>query len=102
MAALDLVPATSRAFTEARRQRAGLLAGSGRGLPALAAALDSVDGVSIDPLDRARLTADVYDTALREVLENGRRARRADRRPRRRRRASCATGWSPPTGTWPG
>ena len=38
--ALDLVPVTSRAFTQARRRRAGLLAESGGGLPSLAAALD--------------------------------------------------------------
>ena len=38
--ALDLVPVTSRAFTPARRRRAGLLAESGGGLPSLAAALD--------------------------------------------------------------
>ncbi len=71
VAALDLVPPTSRAFTEARRQRAGLLAGSGRGLPALAAAMTSIDGVGIDPLDRARLTAGVLDLALQQVLEHG-------------------------------
>jgi serine/threonine-protein kinase PknG len=71
VAALDLVPSTSRAFTEARRQRAELLAASGRGLPALAAALESVRGVSIDPLDRASLTTTVYDAALRDVLDSG-------------------------------
>ena len=49
VAALDLVPATSRAFTQARRRRAGLLAGSGGGLPSLAAALDSIESLTIDP-----------------------------------------------------
>jgi serine/threonine-protein kinase PknG len=69
--ALDLVPTTSRAYTEARRQRAELLAGSGGGLPAMSAALASVDGVGIDPLDLARLATTVYDTALGEVLRSG-------------------------------
>jgi serine/threonine-protein kinase PknG len=66
--ALDLVPSTSRAFVEARRQKAGLLAGSGRGLPGLAAALDAVQTVTIEPLDRARLQANVLDAALRTVV----------------------------------
>ncbi len=53
LAALDLVPPTSRAFTSARRQRAGLLADSGRGLPALAEAMGSIDSLTIEPVDRA-------------------------------------------------
>ncbi|HEY8721784.1 serine/threonine-protein kinase [Pengzhenrongella sp.] len=71
VAALDLVPQTSRAYTEARRQRAGLLAASGGGLTALAEAMTSVDGIGIDPLDRSRLTANVLQEALRLVLEKG-------------------------------
>jgi serine/threonine-protein kinase PknG len=71
LAALDLVPATSRAFVEARRQRAGLLAASGRGLDSLAQAMRSIESVTIDPLDRAQLTADVLDAALRAVVEQG-------------------------------
>ena len=71
VAALDLVPPTSRAFPEARRQRAGLLAASGGGLPALASAMTSVEGVSIDPLDRSRLTARVLEAALGLVLAHG-------------------------------
>jgi len=71
VAALDLVPQTSRAYPEARRQRAGLLAGSGGGLPALASAMASVEGIGIDPLDRSRLTANVLSTALELVLANG-------------------------------
>jgi serine/threonine-protein kinase PknG len=67
LAALDLVPASSRAFVEARRQRAGLLASSGRGLPGLSAALASLDGVMIEPQERARLEANVLDAALRAV-----------------------------------
>ena len=71
IAALDLVPSTSRAFVEARRQRAGLLASAGRGLPGLAAALDSVAAVTIEPMDRARLEVDVLEAALGEVLSGG-------------------------------
>ena len=71
VAALDLVPQTSRAFPEARRQRAGLLAASGGGLVALASAMTSVEGVSIDPLDRSRLAAGVLSSALQLVLEHG-------------------------------
>jgi serine/threonine-protein kinase PknG len=71
LAALDLVSATSSAYIEARRQRAGMLAASGRGLPSLAEAMRSIDAVTIDPLDRARLTANVLDAALTTVLDKG-------------------------------
>jgi serine/threonine-protein kinase PknG len=60
LAALDLVPATNRGYIEARRQRAGMLAASGRGLP-----------VTIEPVDRARLEANVLDVALRTVVAKG-------------------------------
>ena len=69
--ALDLVAPTSRAYTEARRQRASLLAASGGGLPALAEAMSSIDGVGVDALDRTRLTADVLRAALALVLQHG-------------------------------
>jgi serine/threonine-protein kinase PknG len=71
LAALDLVPRTSGAYVRARRQRAGLLAGSGRGLPALAQAMDSITALTIDPVDRANLAADVFRTALAEVQQSG-------------------------------
>ena len=44
VAALDLVPSTSRSFPEARRLRAVQLYESGQGLPALAQAMDSLQG----------------------------------------------------------
>jgi len=69
--ALDLVPGTSRAFTQARRRRAGLLAESGGGLPALAQALDSIDNLTIDPADRARFQVDVLSEALTVVKDGG-------------------------------
>src|SRR4051795_11471710 len=61
-------PAASRGYVEARRQRATLLAGSGRGLPALSDALGSIDSVTIDPLDRARLRTEGLGAALTVVL----------------------------------
>ena len=71
LAALDLVPRTSGSYVRARRQRAGLLAGSGRGLPALAQAMNSIESLTIDPVDRANLAADVFRTALTEVQQSG-------------------------------
>jgi serine/threonine-protein kinase PknG len=71
VAALDLVPRTSGAYVTARRHRASILATSGGGLPALAAAMSSVEAITIDPVDRATLSVDVYGAALREVLANG-------------------------------
>lgn len=69
--ALDLVPATSRAFTQARRRRAGLLAESGGGLPALADALASIDNLTLDAVDRSGLQVQVLEAALSDVTEHG-------------------------------
>ncbi|MGZ0151078.1 tetratricopeptide repeat protein [Kribbella sp. WER1] len=71
LTALDLVPRTSGEYVRARRQRAGLLAGSGRGLPALAEAMNSIATLTIDPADRANLAANVFRTALTEVQQSG-------------------------------
>jgi serine/threonine-protein kinase PknG len=73
ISALDLVPPTSRAFTLARRQRAGLLAGSGRGLAALSEAMNSIESLTIDARDRATLSVTVLDAALGEVRAKGAR-----------------------------
>jgi serine/threonine-protein kinase PknG len=73
ISALDLVPPTSRAFTEARRERAGQLAASGRGLPALSEAMRSVESLTIDAKDRATLLVGVLDVALDEVRTKGAR-----------------------------
>jgi len=73
ISALDLVPATSRAFTQARRERAGQLATSGRGLPALSEAMKSIDSVTLDAADRATLSVSVLDAALDLVRANGAR-----------------------------
>jgi serine/threonine-protein kinase PknG len=71
IAALDQIPATSRAYVEARQRRGTMLAVSGRGLPVLADALASVETVTIDPLDRANLRVEVLSSALDEVLAHG-------------------------------
>ena len=67
VAALDLVPSTSRSYTEARRLRAVHLFESGGGLPSLAQAMDSLHGVRLDPNDQAELTAQILERALAEV-----------------------------------
>ncbi len=69
--ALDLVPSTSRSFTEARRLRAIALFQSGQGLPALSQAMDSLKGVSLDPRDQAELTASILERAVAEVNQSG-------------------------------
>ncbi len=69
--ALDLVPPTSRAFTPARRRRASLLAESGGGLRSLADALESIDNLTIDPVDRSRFRVEVLQSALQVVETNG-------------------------------
>ena len=65
------MPPTSRAYTQARRERAGLLASSGRGLPALSEAMNSIESLTIDARDRATLSASVLDAALDEVQAKG-------------------------------
>ena len=64
-------PSTSRAFTPARRRRAGLLAESGGGLPSLSAAMASIDNLTIDPVDRSRFRVDVLASALDIVESTG-------------------------------
>jgi serine/threonine-protein kinase PknG len=71
IAALEMVPATSRSFVAARRQRATLLIASGGGLDSLAAALDSVRVITLEPADHAGLRAEVLQAALDDVTANG-------------------------------
>lgn len=73
IAALDLVPPTSRSYVAARRQRAELLVQHGQGLDAYAAALDSVQGVTLEPRDRVQLRIDALSAALAEVSKSGAR-----------------------------
>ncbi|PPF32328.1 serine/threonine-protein kinase [Rathayibacter sp. AY1A3] len=69
--ALDIVAPTRSSYSDARRRRAELLAESGRGLPALSAALTSVDSVSIDQRTRLELTTQVLASALELVRRDG-------------------------------
>jgi serine/threonine-protein kinase PknG len=71
VAALELVPPTSRAYPEARAHRAEALLASGGGLSALAAAMASIEVAGIDPGQRMRVTAQVLSDALGEVLRSG-------------------------------
>ncbi len=66
--ALDLIPASSRAYALARPQRGRMLAESGDGLTSLTEALRSIDGVSVDARERAELTVSVMERALAVVL----------------------------------
>jgi serine/threonine-protein kinase PknG len=69
--ALDLVPSTSRSFPQARRLRAIHLYESDTGLLALARALDSMNGVRLDPREHAELTAEILRRAFVEVGRTG-------------------------------
>ncbi len=69
--ALDLVSATSRAYSLARQIRADILTGSGSGVIALSQAWSSVDKVLMDPRERASLDVRIYGKALDEVGQRG-------------------------------
>jgi serine/threonine-protein kinase PknG len=71
LAALDLVPATSRAWVDARRTRAELLAVDGSGLPELAEAAASLRGVNLDPGERERLLVKVFEQGIHAVRRDG-------------------------------
>jgi serine/threonine-protein kinase PknG len=71
VAALDLVPSTSRSFTEARRLRTVALYESDQGLDSLAQAMSSLQGVRLDPRDSAELTAKILEKALVAVQQGG-------------------------------
>jgi serine/threonine-protein kinase PknG len=74
LAALDRIPATSRAFGDARRQRALLLAsaaGSTRPLEDLADAADELDQAALDPKGRAELRIQILSAALDHVRGHG-------------------------------
>ena len=71
VAALDLVPPTSRSFTEARRLRALHLYESADSLPVLSQAMSSIDGVRLDQVEKAELTGQILERALRLVQTAG-------------------------------
>jgi serine/threonine-protein kinase PknG len=69
--ALDLVPSTSRGFTEARRLRAQYLTQDGDGLTALSQAMASLSGVRLDTREQAELTTEILSRALVLVDQGG-------------------------------
>ena len=72
VAALDLVPPTSRGYGESRQLRAEvLLRGAGDDLTRLGAAMISVDGAGMEPYDRAKLSARILGHALEVVARKG-------------------------------
>jgi serine/threonine-protein kinase PknG len=72
VAALDLVPPTSRGYGESRELRAEvLLRGAGDDLMRLSAAMSSVEGASLEPYQRARLTTKILGKALEVVTRKG-------------------------------
>ncbi len=74
LAALDRIPATSRAYGDARRQRALQLAsgaGSAHVLDDLAAAADELEVASLNPTDKADLTIQILSSAVDVVRQHG-------------------------------
>lgn len=71
VAALDMVPKTSRGYPESRQLRAEvLLAGSGSDLAVLDQAMRSIESVPMDPTARQRYTVRILTEAL-EVVTSG-------------------------------
>ena len=74
LAAFDRIPPTSRAYGDARRQRALLLAssdGSADPLDDLAAAADELDQAALDPAGRTALRIQILTSALAHVRDHG-------------------------------
>lgn len=68
VAALDMVPSTSRGYPESRQLRAEvLLAGSGSDLAVLDQAMRSIESVPMDPTARQRYTVRILTEALEAV-----------------------------------
>ena len=72
VAALDLVPTTSRGYPESRRMRAAiLLDGSGQDLTVLAQSLDSIAATRMDGTERGLFTTRILERALAVVEQTG-------------------------------
>ena len=74
LAAFDHIPVTSRAYGDARRQRAILLAnteGSADPLDDLAAAAAELDQAALDPAGRITLRLQILNAALDHVRDHG-------------------------------
>ncbi len=74
LAAFDHIPATSRAYGDARRQRALLLSttdGSADPLDDLASAAGELDQAALDPSGRTALRIQILTSALDHVRDHG-------------------------------
>jgi len=72
VAALDLVPTTSRGYTQSRRLRAEhLLTANAPGLEGLKSAYASIENVRLDPIERHQLTVHILERALAIVHTQG-------------------------------
>jgi serine/threonine-protein kinase PknG len=71
VAALDLVPMTSRAYPDARLRRAWEIIASQEDLGGIVAALDDVAAAGLDPVTVAEVTREGLSAALDLVRENG-------------------------------
>ena len=75
VAALDLVPTTSRGYIESRQQRAEvLLAGSAQDLTVLDQAMNTIERAQLDNPTRQRFTVRILNEALPVVAANPPRA----------------------------
>jgi serine/threonine-protein kinase PknG len=71
VAALDLVPTTSRGYTESRQQRAEvLLSGGAHDLAVLDQAMRTIDASSVDTATRQRFTVRILSEALPVVSQH--------------------------------
>jgi serine/threonine-protein kinase PknG len=73
--ALNLVPSTSRGYTDSRRLRAQHLLAGGGTLADLAAALDAVAAAKLDPASYARYAVEILSRALELARSGGAGAR---------------------------
>jgi serine/threonine-protein kinase PknG len=71
LAALSLIPPTSRGYTDARKALAKLLLKrDGGSMSDLASAWDSINEASLDPISAANLQVEVLENALQLVKQN--------------------------------
>ncbi|WP_229119211.1 serine/threonine-protein kinase [Enemella evansiae] len=71
VAALDMVPATSRGYAESRRLRARHLLSLGNGLGDLDQAMRSIEGVRLEGRDADEFSVNILERALAEVRQSG-------------------------------
>ncbi len=74
LAALEMVPSTSRGYLEARRMKAEILLSEGKDLADLQRALSSTRSARLDPLAQSRIDVTIYERALELVRLKGAQA----------------------------